>query len=475
MPKGIEKQQANDQTHDVARTPEPPTISGPVTSGGSEALAKAQGNVAANASTYDRVALFHAVHDKQANYAIRIASFDPAQAMADLAAGKAPAPPQEKAKSGGFFSRLFGSKKKEAPKAPATDEVPAVTKADFFAVVRDGKPYSAIQRAQLQVIYRGSSLADKKSLVEAQFSIRLAAQTPQEFTEAELDTLYNQARVLPPAHVENNPSFVRLVRSQGAGAEGTHGGDTITMDAQHDAARYAQVFRHEVGHAVDDRIGGPAADLRLNQAGWKQYAGVDEWIGALGGFGGIPAPLQAVVKRAVQAYMGAGGTFDSPTATFEETLEQAVMAANPTVRATAQDGSDAVSQTLSTLRPLLATNTLLRACVASQGSCNYFRFQSWVNNGGKVFFINHYYGRGYSVSEATHNNLKAWGDVAAAFSDKEWFAEIYADWYQAGKGGAHTAFPDFVTNFFTNVVEKLGSIDQVAQQGGGGGHPRVPR
>lgn len=467
------KQMQDDLTHDLTREqhPEPPVRAGATANVNQAAAtqANAQANSPAPApvdpatlTTYNKDAFLKAVTDRTTALAIKLAAFNPAQAMADL---------------GGRVD-------------------------EFFGLVRNGKPYSALTRAQLNTLYQGLAFEHQKKLFEAQFNVRITGSGGASFTQDELRTLYAQARVLPPNQVEGNPSWATLLRANGV-AEGSHGGSTITMGAQNNAARYSQVFRHEVGHAVDDRLGSRSSNLRLNEAGWHQYGTIDQWITALGGYGDIPATLQPVVRRAAQAYLGAGNTFDSPTPTFEATLLAQVRAAHPGV-AQAPDGKDDVSKDLATLRNHYGTATLLKACIASQGRTNYWRFASWPEAGGKVFFINHYYAKPYSLSSATWTNLKSWNNSAAAFSDKEWFAEIYADWYQNGIGGAHTAFPDYVTNFFTTQVERLGTgatpaaaaprpavatapapdsapAETVlpplpgAELGAGGEHPKVPR
>jgi Putative peptidoglycan binding domain len=366
------------------------------------------------------------------------------------------------------------------PEQAMTDLAALGVEAQFFALLRGGKPYSAPMRTQLGTLYHKSKLAEKRQLFAAQFSVTVEKGGAQDFTEGELDNLYDQARVLPPSHVEGQANFVRLMRSTNALAEGTAGGGRITMDAMKNAARYSQVFRHEVGHTVDSTLGGECDKLRVTDAGWTQYATPDAWIGALGGYGDIPKELQPKVHAAVAAYMGPGSTFNSPTPKFWDTLALHVSA-----------------EELKQLAKL-AGNPLLGACTASQGNCNYFRFTGWPVLGGKAFFINHYYAKGYSIGGATFTNLKAWGNVAAAFSDKEWFAEVYADYYQNGAGGAHTAFPDFVETFMKNKVDKLAPstppshgggtatavatveppVDQAlpgAGKGGGGGNPTVPR
>ncbi|GMV39470.1 MAG: hypothetical protein AMXMBFR64_11860 [Myxococcales bacterium] len=63
--------------------------------------------------------------------------------------------------------------------------------------------------------------------------------------------------------------------------------------------------------------------------------------------------------------------------------------------------------------------------------------------------------------------------MKAAFSDEEWFAEVYAEWY---KGGTHRTFPQFVTDFMNTHVVRFGSPAAAPAAGatGGGGNPRVP-
>jgi hypothetical protein len=236
--------------------------------------------------------------------------------------------------------------------------------------------------------------------------------------------------------------------------------------------RYAQVFRHEMGHAVDDKLGAPVTDLRIHQAGWTQHEGADAWIAALGGYGNIPADLQPTVRGAVQAYLGKGNVFTAPTPTFEQTLIAQLQGLHPGNEQCIEGKPNPVEDDLARLRPLYPTNFLLRVCIASQGDNNYFRFAQWPGDGARVYFLNHYYAKPYSLSVATHNHLKQWGDSSAAFSDKEWFAEIYAAWYDPA--GNKPSFPAFVTSFFENVVDKMGGPDTV-KPNGGGGNPKVPR
>jgi hypothetical protein len=349
-------------------------------------------------------------------------------------------------------------------------------KAAFMTMVKDGKPYTTIRRGQLTTLFNGATFDDKKALFEARFSITISGEGSGSFTEGELNTLHAQCITLPPGHVEGLGTFTELRRSLNtATAEGTHGGSTITMRDEADATRYSQVFRHEVGHAVDAHLGGACETLRSTQAGWTRYNTVDEFIVAAGGYGTIPADKQAVAKAALEAFMAGAGPWNGP-ASFEAALETAVVAAHPEVVATESDGSDAVSQTMTALRPLLASNTLFKTAVACQGPGYFYGTSAqalWPQHSGKAFFFNFYYHKAFSVAQATHDDLKAWGNSAAGFSDKEWFAEVYASWYETPTPGASRTFPAFVTTFMNGTVATVGAPGPSAPSGGGG-NPKVP-
>lgn len=350
------------------------------------------------------------------------------------------------------------------------------SKAAFMLLVKNGKPYTTLRRGQLTALFNGATFDDKKAIFEARFSITISGEGSGSFTEGELNTLHAQCVTLPPGHVEGLGTFTELRRSLNtATAEGSYGGTTINMGEEADATRYSQVFRHEVGHAVDSSLGGACETLRTTQAGWTRYNSVDAFIAAAGGYGTIPSGKRAVAKAALEAFIGDGGPWAGP-ASFDAALEAAVMAAHPEVEACDPDGSDAVSVDLAALRPLLASNTLFQTAVACEGPGYFYGTgaqATWPQHSGKAFFFNFYYHKAFSVGQATHDDLKAWGNSAAGFSDKEWFAEIYASWYETPTPGASRAFPAFVTTFMNTTVANVGGPGAGAPSGGGG-NPKVP-
>lgn len=347
----------------------------------------------------------------------------------------------------------------------------AATKLEAFYTLMRATPLTAITRTQLNTLYHGVDLANKFRVFEVRFRITITGTGATTFTEAELNAMYDQAAVLPPAHVEGLSTFTQLRRV--ATGPATHSGTTVVMNQMPDATRYAGTFRHEIGHAIDAALGAVCTQLRTTQAGWTRYANIEAMITAAGGYGNLPPALQPVVRTALDNYRGPGRTFNSPTPTFEATLQAAVMAAHPDVVQSTADGSDAVTTDMNTLRGLYGSNLLLRIGNMSQGTNNYWRFRNWPGDGAKHFFINHWYSAAFSVASTTFQDMVAWGNVKAAFSDKEWFAEVYAEWY---RGGTHRTFPQFVTDFMNTHVVRFGSPATAPAAGatGGGGNPRVP-
>jgi hypothetical protein len=423
------------QTRSV--TVDPPVAGGAAAPVGAAGAAPAAGAAAA-APAFDPAPLVTAVDGNDGAGALRIASGAPRDAIAALTTG---------------------------------------AKLDAFYTAITAVPLGPVSRRQLNTLYAGVDLANKLRVFGVRFRVTVSG-SGATFTETELDIIYNQAVLLPPTHAEGLANFQALRRV--AAGPATHSGSRVDMNAlptdgtaAEQAAEYSSTFRHEMGHAIDDAIGAPCATLRNTTAGWTRYDTTDALITAAGGYGTIPAALQPVVRTALDNYRGPGSTFNAPTSTFDATLQAAVMAAHPEVTATQSDGSDAVSQDMATLNGLNTTNLLLKVGTGSQGNNNYWRYTAWPGDGAKHFFINHWYAAGFSIAKSTFDDLVAWGNVKAAFSDKEWFAEIYAEWYN---GGAHRTFPAFVTTFMESHVARFGAPAAAQQNGAtrGGGNPRVP-
>jgi len=333
-------------------------------------------------------------------------------------------------------------------------------KSAFMTLIRDTRPHTTPMRAQITSLYNAADFVTKQEIFAARFKVTLTSAGAQKFTEAELDTIHAQSILLPPGHVEGLGSYVELKRDvTNASAEGSANGTNIMMSDQKDATRYSQVFRHEVGHAVDTALGGECESFRTAQAGWTRYAGLDDFIAAAGGWGTVPDNKREVVKTALDAFLKGGGPWNSP-GKFDDALLVAVKAKHPGVTE-APDKSDDVSKDMAALQALYGSNAILDTARGSEGTFYFPAAQAkWPQASGKSFFFNFYYHVPFSVAASTHNDLKTWNNAAAGFSDKEWFAEVYAAWYSTPVPGAARAFPGFVTAFMNSKVAKVGGPDK---------------
>jgi hypothetical protein len=247
------------------------------------------------------------------------------------------------------------------------------------------------------------------------------------------------------------------------------------MDEQVDEESYAATFRHEVGHAVDEELGGTSENFRRGQAGWNQYDSIDDFIDAMGGYGSLPEHLHGRLKKAIERYIGPGGTFAAPTPTFGQTMGQVIMEAYPDITEFDEDGSDPLSKEVRAFREASESCPPIEVMRACEGDRNYLRFDQWKIISGRAFFVNHYYAAPYSVNAATIKDLKSWPDASsaqsAAFSDWEWFAETYAVWYGTSVPGGDRDWPSFVHKFFKKVVANVGGPGQAPSSAGS--YPKV--
>jgi hypothetical protein len=87
--------------------------------------------------------------------------------------------------------------------------------------------------------------------------------------------------------------------------------------------------------------------------------------------------------------------------------------------------------------------------------------------------VNFYYHNVFSIVAATHTDLQSRNNAAACFSDSEWFAEMYQEWYRTATPGAGS-FPAFVKTFFEKKIDPYVASAGVPSSGGGT-NPKVPR
>ncbi len=336
----------------------------------------------------------------------------------------------------------------------------------FLRAVGRNRPFESAERRTLDAIYdNAGSFENKKLVFAARYGVNIS-ETEAKFTEAELDVMQQQASLLPAGQVEGLSTFKQLARKQGQRG-GTFGGTSINMKGMATKKEFAHTFRHEVGHAIDAAIGGRVADLRTNKAGWRRLASTSELIGAVGGFKSCPTDVRQTVQRAMNQF----ATSSRGSFTFANSWESHLNG-----HLIKQMGAEKAAAKLQEVRKATPSDPVLGAAHNSSGGNGpHYKHKQWQVANGRAFFFNAYYAKPFSVSAETHNFLKSWNNPKANFSDKEWFAEVYAEWFRTSPPGKGRAFPSYVSDFMKKTVETYrgGTVqthsgqDAASDEGGG--------
>jgi hypothetical protein len=195
--------------------------------------------------------------------------------------------------------------------------------------------------------------------------------------------------------------------------------------------RFAHAVLHEVGHAVDDMLGGHT-ELVFGLAGWRQFddGDFDGWARELGGWDAIPARDQARIREAWLTWLSSTTAFDGAGAPVDALLPSSHPAVDE------RYASAGVVQ--------LAQDRMLWSAPPARG--------------GRRWMVNHRYQELYSVPERaatvapSHYALSAPG---------EFFAECYAEYYREVDGTDATRerkggrLPGWIKDWFDGNVDRV--------------------
>jgi hypothetical protein len=287
---------------------------------------------------------------------------------------------------------------------------------------------------------------------------------------------------LPAEHVEQNDMLTLMTRYEGGGAgsgsynkgkkEAKLAYDPDKIDDPNKAAdegdplfgvtRFDKVVRHEIGHAVDNKVGGAATLCAKEENGaWKDYGAnhatvVSDMLAGSTVIKDLESAAKKAVTDAIIAAMAAGKPGD--TATKIDEIDDKVVSATDKTKVKADP------------------------VVAAASKCGTGK-NPWYNDGNYVDVGGRYYQASYGKKWVSFSHSARAKKVSQYQfrAPGEWFAEVYATYFQpdgSGKVGTLLAGRDSSSKawFDANVIPQEAKVapeqkknEKQGGEGGGGG------
>jgi hypothetical protein len=275
---------------------------------------------------------------------------------------------------------------------------------------------------------------------------------------------------LPPSHVESNTDLSSLTRYRSGDIEGWASNDgeaAIGYGAGHDLDNtnetgaftdagdplrgknlFDATVRHEVGHRVDDQVGGPAYEATDNGGSWLTWDGGD----------GMAQRMVTASAGTISSWADAGqktAIIECLQEVIDDRKPEEITARLEALPFCANHASDAAQ--LALLNSIKADNAVraLRICFSHQGP--------WGTATGGVMLGDRIYQESYSWPQWVSYKHAARAKKVSTYQFRapgEWFAEAYAAYYQPpGAKGALLAGRDDATKtwFDSNVDPEHGA------------------
>ena len=243
-------------------------------------------------------------------------------------------------------------------------------------------------------------------LFEIRFGFELDDAWSKNTDPNDIDTLWTLLKNLPESNIDGNTSIRQIVLDPGGGglydpqSHYVRIGETELADQE----GFEDTVRHEVGHAVHESRAPLVNDWLAERFGWVTFGpsdgGLDAWVAAMGGWGPLTEVQRAGVRDTLREAIGRGQTFD----------------AAPIPGRAADD-------------PWNGADFGPRLAVEKSGSNWYEQFRTWHQYNGKAFFVNYWYCSFVIVDLTTLDFVANMPRSYAAMSHYEFFADLYALYY----------------------------------------------
>lgn len=267
------------------------------------------------------------------------------------------------------------------------------------------------------------------------FEVRFGKTLDDEWASNEqpddIDTLWQLLEDLPDTNVEGNTRLreIRLEDLEVGGIwDAANGRIDISRRGPLEGEEFEDTIRHEVGHATHEMLGELVTAWLESRFGWRMIepdvAGIDAWVAGMGGWGGMTEAMRVQVRTALLTALGPRNTFDKGP--------------GPQV----PEG-----------HPWLRPDCLARFAYANTPAYWWDHTEHFQRSPDqkRAYFLNYWYGTLCAVDVATLEQVRRMPRSYAAMSPAEFFAELYALYFDSDDPTA-AELPEDVRDFFRDHV-----------------------
>ncbi|MGG5819335.1 CpXC domain-containing protein [Falsiroseomonas sp. HW251] len=316
------------------------------------------------------------------------------------------------------------------------DETIDTNSTEFMAMLQGlprGQHLPSWAKQDVKVLFDYAQAHNDQRLEDNLFELRFGFALEDDWTVAaapqDLATLWTLLKDLPDSNVEGNTRIqeIRLdVGADGGLYDPTASIISIGSAELQTRERFEDVVRHEVGHAVHEQNKARVNPWLASKFGWQTFertnAGVDAWVSLMGGWGNMPMSQRAEVRAALGLALGSG-----------------------------QRWEPAGTPSLPSGHPWNGPEFGPRLAYQKTGAYWYQNVRTWYRFGGKAFFLNYWYATLIAVDTDTLDLIERMPSNYAAMSHFEFFAELYALYYDLDDP-QRGAIPNDVAQWFDSEI-----------------------
>lgn len=286
--------------------------------------------------------------------------------------------------------------------------------ADFksmLGLLPRGAHLPAWAKQDLRTVFLYARREGLARLEDALFEIRFGKPLEDDWSlnndPDDIDTLWKLLKDLPDTNVEGN-TFINEIKLDVGKDGGSYYPSTRDIYIGGNILQHRETFedvvRHEVGHGVHELHRDRVNPWLVNRFGWRTFestdAGIDEWVGLMGGWGTLTQTQRAQVRGYLRTALGAasswtpGGIPNVPVG-----------------------------------HPWWEPDFGPRLAYENTGSYWYANNARWHRFNGKAFFLNYWYKTFIAVDADALDLVGRMPSAYASMSHFEFFAELYALYY----------------------------------------------